>query len=232
MILELELFNSLPPYSKKMIRVRCDECGKERSIRRDFITRRQVSTYDVCDPCKCKQRRLGQPQHPASPEGRARQRAALIRYNQSRVITDQMKQKIGNANRKHAPGGYALKRKQASRFHNLLRAALDRCSVPKQGSSRALLGYGANELARHLENQFTAGMGWANRGTFTIDHIFPVSAFIDHGITDPRIVNCLANLRPLSPKENMSKADRYDLAQFSAWLEANWGICLSMQQFG
>jgi hypothetical protein len=51
-----------------------------------------------------------------------------------------------------------------------------------------------------------------------IDHIFPIKAFIDHGITDLSIINDLDNLRPLSKKENLSKNAKYDKDKFMKWL--------------
>ena len=53
---------------------------------------------------------------------------------------------------------------------------------------------------------------------FEVDHVFPVKAFLDYGITDPKIVNALENLRPLPPKENHRKNRYYDKNEFEQYL--------------
>lgn len=75
----------------------------------------------------------------------------------------------------------------------------------KTTSSQKLLGYSAEELRIHLENQFLPGMSWEERSAWHIDHIKPVSAFIAEGITDPKIINALSNLRPLWARDNLVK---------------------------
>jgi hypothetical protein len=54
-----------------------------------------------------------------------------------------------------------------------------------------------------------------------VDHIFPVQAFLDHGILDLKLINHLSNLRPMPGKENLSKADKYDEKEFTEWLNQN-----------
>lgn len=75
----------------------------------------------------------------------------------------------------------------------------------KTTSSQNLLGYSAKELRAHLENQFLPGMSWETHGAWHIDHIKPISAFIAEGITDPKIINALSNLRPLWARDNLVK---------------------------
>jgi hypothetical protein len=70
------------------------------------------------------------------------------------------------------------------------------------------LGYTEKDLIKHLEAQFTKGMNWEDRESFHIDHIKPVSWFIHQGITDPKIINALSNLRPMIPTENRSKSTK------------------------
>jgi len=51
-----------------------------------------------------------------------------------------------------------------------------------------------------------------------LDHIFPIQAFIKYGIRDIKLINCLENLQPLSPVDNMIKSDNYDKKEFEKWL--------------
>jgi len=55
----------------------------------------------------------------------------------------------------------------------------------------------------------------------SIDHIFPIKAFVEHGfdhIEDIKIINDLDNLQPLDLKENISKNDRYSPKEFINYL--------------
>lgn len=96
-----------------------------------------------------------------------------------------------------------------SRLRNTMRGLIRRVSpTTKNFPSKKILGYSAKDLCAHLEAQFEPGMSWHNRSAWHIDHIKPVSAFIQEGITDPKIVNALSNLRPLWAKDNFAKGDK------------------------
>jgi hypothetical protein len=70
-----------------------------------------------------------------------------------------------------------------------------------------ILGYTPSDLKEHLEKQFTKGMSWGNYGEWHIDHIIPVAEHIRNGETDPAVINCLTNLRPIWAADNMRKGD-------------------------
>ena len=81
-----------------------------------------------------------------------------------------------------------------------------------QGNKRGhgwetLVGYNVDELKKHLEKQFTAGMTWDNYGKWHIDHIIPVSAFNFNKPEDIDFKRCwsLKNIRPLWALENLKK---------------------------
>jgi NUMOD3 motif-containing protein len=76
--------------------------------------------------------------------------------------------------------------------------------------TREILGYTREELRIHLEAQFVDGMTWFNYGKkgWHIDHIYPVARFVKAGIVDPKIVNALANLRPLWARDNHRKSSK------------------------
>lgn len=83
-------------------------------------------------------------------------------------------------------------------------------ALAQTGESTAFLerrlGYKPSEFKSHIERQFTKGMTWENYGEWEIDHITPVSAMVANGIHDPKIVNCLTNLRPLWKDQNRAKS--------------------------
>jgi len=57
----------------------------------------------------------------------------------------------------------------------------------------------------------------------SIDHIFPIKAFVEHGfdhIEDIKIINDLDNLQPLDLKENISKNDTYSPKEFINYLRS------------
>jgi hypothetical protein len=71
------------------------------------------------------------------------------------------------------------------------------------------LGYGPEELRKHLEKQFAKGMTWGRflSGDIHIDHIVPVRDFSFTSPSDPDFRACwaLTNLRPLWAEENRAK---------------------------
>ena len=79
----------------------------------------------------------------------------------------------------------------------------------KRKDAEKELGYTYEELKQHLESQFKEGMSWDNRSEWHIDHIKPVSVFINEGVTDPSVVNAMSNLQPLWAKENQIKGCKY-----------------------
>lgn len=76
---------------------------------------------------------------------------------------------------------------------------------------QALVGFGLDELRKHLEGQFAEGMTWENHGDWHIDHRRPIASFDFASPEDPGFKKCWAldNLQPLWATENMSKGARY-----------------------
>ena len=89
----------------------------------------------------------------------------------------------------------------------VIRVMLRRClrGNEKDCSSFSMIGYTPAELREHLESRFSPGMTWDNYGDWHIDHIKPVSAFLNEGETDPSVINSLSNLQPLWACENLKK---------------------------
>jgi hypothetical protein len=59
-----------------------------------------------------------------------------------------------------------------------------------------------------------------------IDHIFPIKAFLDYSIDDPKIINSLDNLQPLEHIENIKKSGYYNKEDFENYLKSK-GIILN-----
>jgi hypothetical protein len=68
------------------------------------------------------------------------------------------------------------------------------------------LGIDYEGFYKHIENQFTDGMTWDNRGLWELDHKIPVSL----GKTEEEIIklNHYTNFQPLWKKDNIVKSDK------------------------
>ncbi len=71
----------------------------------------------------------------------------------------------------------------------------------------SLVGYSANDLKQHLENNFLPGMSWDNMKEWHIDHKIPIS----WAKNENEVIKlfALSNLQPLWAKENVSKGNRW-----------------------
>ncbi len=103
----------------------------------------------------------------------------------------------------------------------MLRITLKKFNNNKTCKTEKMLGYSALDLKKFIENH----PNWNNvkNKKWSIDHIFPIKAFWDYGISDPTIINGLDNLQPLCHNENVKKNCKYDVFLFEDWLK-NKGI--------
>lgn len=100
------------------------------------------------------------------------------------------------------------------RYNGMLKRTLNK----KTNRSHKILGYTRKQLLQHITNH----QNWnkVKDDNWQIDHIFPISAFIRIGITNPAIINNLDNLQPLTAIENYIKSDTYDSLDFKNYLES------------
>lgn len=97
-----------------------------------------------------------------------------------------------------------------------LRNSLKRSGKSKTQSTHKYVKFSTQDLIKRLES-FPNWHVLKNQN-WELDHIFPVKAFIEHGIHNPELINSLDNLQPLAREENLTKADRYDEEEFTNWL--------------
>jgi hypothetical protein len=113
---------------------------------------------------------------------------------------------------------------------NMLKSVLRRSGTSKEGHVHAILGYSAQQLLGHLQS-FACYTYLCAIGDLAIDHIFPVKAFLEHGIKNPAIICALSNLQPLSKTENSEKHDLYTDEEFQQYcIKHNiklGGVCAS-----
>jgi hypothetical protein len=128
----------------------------------------------------------------------------------TRCINCQMKKQSGIAHYKWNPNREQVKQNQDmyKKCHQLIANTLEAIGHKKKNHTFELLGYTAQELLMHLHS-FDTWNDLQNK-KWHIDHKFPVIAFLEHGITDLKVINSLDNLRPLLGSENCSKGGWYD----------------------
>lgn len=96
--------------------------------------------------------------------------------------------------------------KKMRKISDFIHRTIRRTLKSKDDYSETILGYTKRDLWEHLETQFDRFMTWDNYGKYwVIDHIKPIVVFIKEGIEDPKIINALSNLQPLSKSENRKK---------------------------
>jgi len=86
--------------------------------------------------------------------------------------------------------------KLSCNMRTMLNQTLKLIGTKKEGRTNDNLGYSPLQLKQRLEMNFTDGMSWENHGEWEKDHTIPKDYFIKKGITDPKIINALCNLKP------------------------------------
>lgn len=134
---------------------------------------------------------------------------------------DACARKIAGAKRRNP--NRAAERKFKKKMYKALQTCLKAFGKKKAGHTADLLGYGPKELQRRIESH----PEWSNvkDGTWHLDHIFPIQAFIRYGVKDLKLINCLENLRPMAGKENDVKHAKYNKEDFEYWLRMKGLSC-------
>lgn len=194
----LENFPPHPP-GKYGVHSRCRPCKKiddaERRARPDQLARQQA-WRDANKAYVKKYNDEYRVSHPSTPY------VAAWRAKNIEAVREQERIK----RRRHRG---CVDKRLMHRLSQRLRATI----LDKAGRQTAeILGFSSQDLRRHIERQFTAGMTWADvlEARIHIDHIIPVSAFRIRSVDDPDFKLCwgLANLRPMWALDNMAKGSR------------------------
>ncbi len=129
-----------------------------------------------------------------------------------RQVSDHTKEKIRRALTKLTPEQRSANKRVNRVFSNQLQRIMRKMKLRKGATAEQILGYTRLQLRQHLEAQFRDGMSWESGG-FHVDHIKPVAAFIREGVTNPAVIHALDNLQVLTPRENLTKSDKFPLLQ-------------------
>jgi hypothetical protein len=108
--------------------------------------------------------------------------------------------------KRHSDPFYSLT--QAVR--SLISRAFKNKNYTKTSKTCAILGCSWDELARHIESQFTNGMNWGNRGQWHIDHIIPLASA--QTPDDLLRLNHYTNLQPLWALDNLRKGAKVSIS--------------------
>lgn len=100
--------------------------------------------------------------------------------------------------------------KLVANFRTAIWTVLKENNMDKYGHYFEILQYSPEQLAYHLEKQFSEGMTWENYGDWHVDHISPITSFNFHEIGDNEFMKCwsLDNLQPMWADENIRKSNK------------------------
>jgi hypothetical protein len=118
----------------------------------------------------------------------------------------------------------ARKKHMNFRCSKLVRRALQAFGKQKIGRTKDILGYTPEQLYDRLKS--CDGNFDACSRQWTVDHIFPIKAFVDYGVDDVMIINCLDNLQPLNQSQNSAKGGNYSKDNFELWLKSKGINCV------
>lgn len=100
-----------------------------------------------------------------------------------------------------------------NQYRNMMRRSIAAARSGKTSSTSELMGYSSSDLKESVESKFLDGMSWENYGDWHIDHMYPISRYVQDGIEDPSIINDLDNLIPMWSEHNIRK-DTRTLSEF------------------
>lgn len=166
---------------------KCTKCGEVKDL--SLFYRSKFGIKPDCKSCSneyATQWRLRNPE-----------RSREIVRKSSKKYPEKVRERANAKRRKHP---------HVASARDLLKRVLSLTGERKSRTTEAMLGYSADQLRIHIESQFKPGMSWENRDQWHIDHIIPINVMIKEGITCPKKINALSNLRPLWAYENLSRA--------------------------
>ncbi len=111
------------------------------------------------------------------------------------------------------------------RCHKLITMSLQATGRVKNKKTAELLGYDYKILQKHISSY----PDWEKLKCekWHIDHIYPIKAFVEHGISDLKLINSLDNLRPMERSENCRKSSKYSKEEFYEWLKTK-GVIINV----
>lgn len=110
-----------------------------------------------------------------------------------------------------------LEQKFRKKCYKALQSSLKATGKDKVGRTSDMLGYTPKQLQEHVQKH--PNWNKVKDGNWHLDHIWPIQAFCDRGISCVSLINSLDNLVPITQHENNSKWAHYDNKLFAYWLK-------------
>ncbi len=201
---------------------RCNECGIIRAANKNRFTYKEVCNYFKKNDCEL----LETEYINSSTKMRYRcvcgNEKCKVRFNSFRrgnrckeCLIERISGK-NSCNWIEDREEFEEKKKFGEKCRSILKSALRRTGQKKIDRTYKMLGYTAEELRQHIY----AHPNWekVKNKEWHHDHYYPIKAFLDYGIRDIKLINCLENLQPLTRKDNQEKGAKYDEKEFEEWL--------------
>lgn len=207
------------------VRSQCKPCNSKNAmewqLKHPEKVKESIKKYYLNNKKKVKESRI---KYGNSKKGKLNKKQSDKRYREKNKNNPEYKRKHKKSNKKWKENnpGYSnnyirQRRKTDNKFkiklilRNILNRVLNLTSQEKTTRTVKMLGYNSELLKNYLEKLFKPEMSWDNYGTYwEIDHIISIDWFIKNNITNPKIINNLINLQPLTCKENRSKGNVMD----------------------
>lgn len=118
--------------------------------------------------------------------------------------------------------------------HILLRKSLDRMrlnigTILCDKKIDDILLYSKDDFINHIQSTMSNGMSFDDRTSWHIDHILPVSWFVNNDLLYPEIVNSLYNLKAETADYNLKKNNKWKVEGMTEW---DWCYMLQWMVYG
>lgn len=219
----VELQSIEPASRSEAIKIGAKHYFTGRPCNRGHVSKRQTSNKTCVD---CSREANKKHESKTSPHKLREKRRRYYSDNRESILEKAKTKRINNRDlfqkrdkesrkrRKVKISNYRRKWKKENPLNVFAHNTLSRIerAMSEERKSRCSIdcGYTQDEFLSHIESKFKDGMSWSNRSEWHIDHIKPVKAFLDEGITDIKAINALSNLQVLWASENLSKGAKYE----------------------
>jgi len=130
----------------------------------------------------------------------------------AKIYNEENKEKIKETKHKYKGRRNSMRRKRYANDRNyrtitVMRTRMNKvlAGVSKSKPMLELLGCSLDHFHFHIEQQFTDGMTWDNRGDWHYDHIQPCSSFDQDDPKQQEICWHYTNYQPMWAEDNISK---------------------------
>lgn len=200
-------------FSKFQSGQRCPKCRYRKSSEALSLDYKEVADYFESQGCELLEKEY--------KNARTKMKYKCVCGNQSEIVFDSFKRgnrcKICGIEKilKYIEANKLdISLKAYKRIANRYRGIV--WSLLNKNKTSWVLGYSREDLLNH----FNKHPNWSliKRQKWSVDHIFPIRAFVEYKIYDIKNINALDNLQPMFCKDNLSKSCKYDKKEFEDYL--------------